>query len=148
MSLCMLHAPWTSETARAYGRLGAAKRTSNLAKLKAELKAAKLALKTPAEPKAKPLPHEIFTSRQLSRVRKQIDLLNDKLESAESAQDIDRLASAIARLSERERQLANRPLPGSYKPIAARPKRSYQSSPAQDVETRQSVEPTTGSGVP
>lgn len=88
-----------------------------------------------------------FLSGQLARVRKQIDMLNDKLEHAESAQDTDRYASAIARLSERERQLANRPLPGSYKPVAQRTKRTYQSAPPADIETRQSVEPTTG-GVP
>lgn len=57
-----------------------------------------------------------YLVKRLARVRNQIDMLSGMLESESDAQKIDRLASALARLSEIERQLSNRPLPGSYKP--------------------------------
>lgn len=109
----------------------------------------------------KPHAADKFLTDELARVRKQIKMLNDRIDAEveacpvgkdgverDNSQAIDRLASAIARLSERERQLANRPLPGSYKPQVQRTKRSYaQTEQPSSIETRTSVEPTTG-GVP
>ena len=59
--------------------------------------------------------------RQIERVRKQVQLLQDRLEAQTGADELDaaaldRIASAIARLSELERQLSGRPLPGSLRP--------------------------------
>mgnify|MGYP001613215445 CR=1 FL=1 len=61
-------------------------------------------------------------SARLIRVRKQIDLLDTRIEEEIvkpdcDGQRVDRLASAISRLSEIERQLANRPMPGSLRPV-------------------------------
>lgn len=68
-----------------------------------------------------PLPaDDSYVERRLSRVRQQIEVLSDMLESESDPQKIDRLASAIARLAEYERQLANRPLPGSRRPAPER----------------------------
>lgn len=69
--------------------------------------------------------HDPYSNRRLSRTRKQIDLLDNRIEEEIAKTDcdgqrVDRLASALARLSEIERQLANRPLPGSLKPTAER----------------------------
>lgn len=57
-----------------------------------------------------------YTAQILTRTRKQVKSTLDMLESETDPQKIDRLASALARLNEIERQLANRPLPGSLKP--------------------------------
>lgn len=64
-------------------------------------------------------PHELldsYLSRRLSRVREQLDRLDAMLLTEKDAQKIDRLASAQLRLSEQERILAGRPLPGSRRP--------------------------------
>lgn len=62
-----------------------------------------------------------YVNARLARVRLQLARLDDLLDSESDPQKIDRLASASARLAEQERQLANRPLPGSRKPAAERP---------------------------
>lgn len=96
-----------------------------------------------------PANNDEFLNEQLVCVREQIRLLNTRITELVSAdedksQSIDRLASAVSRLRESERILRNQPLPGSYKPIATRARRSYQSSAIpESIETRNSVE---GSG--
>jgi len=70
-----------------------------------------------------------FASDRLARVRKQLIKLDSMLSHAcddpdLDASHIDKFASAIARLSEIERQLADRPLPGSRRPA---PEKSAQS---------------------
>ena len=66
-----------------------------------------------------------YASRLLVRVRGEIDAVLDAL-AAERAKAggpdptrIDRYASAFARLAEAERQLSDRPLPGSKRPPAS-----------------------------
>lgn len=68
---------------------------------------------------------DYYTVKRLSRVRRQIDSLSNDLDAETDATKKDRLASAISRLSEIERQLANRPLPGSWKPTQAPKKRPW-----------------------
>jgi len=68
--------------------------------------------------------HDTYSRQTLLRVRKQVKSVLGMLEAETDPQKIDRLASALARLSEIERQLANRPLPGSWKP--ERPARAKQ----------------------
>ena len=60
-------------------------------------------------------PLDPYVATKLSRVRCQLARLHDMLDDETDPQKLDRLASAIARLSELERQLANRPLPGSIR---------------------------------
>lgn len=80
------------------------------------------ATKPPAQPPAEPQDH---AQLRLARVRRQIDLLDKRIESLiedadeGAAQAIDRLVSAQARLAEQERVLSGRPLPGSLRPRAA-----------------------------
>jgi hypothetical protein len=69
---------------------------------------------------------------RLARVRGQIDHINNLIEDESDPQKLDRLASALYRFSEIERNLAGRPLPGSLKPSAARSRR--QSSSFAPVE--------------
>lgn len=79
-------------------------------------------------------PHDAnpgHASVRLARVRSQLDLI-DKLITNEckadmpDAQKLDRLASAQMRLSEQERILADRPLPGSRRPTSTTPKSQHQ----------------------
>ena len=70
-----------------------------------------------------------YLSKRLMRVRKQVDKLDGMIEEETDPQKLDRLASALARLSEIERQLANRPLPGSFKPTAIRAPKATQVEP-------------------
>jgi len=58
----------------------------------------------------------VYVARELRQVRQQIDRLNGMLDQEADPVRLDRLCSAITRLSERERQLAGRPLPGSLRP--------------------------------
>ena len=64
-----------------------------------------------------------YLSSRLMRVREQIASLEERLTSllvdgdpVEAASAIDRLCAAKAKLSEEERILAGRPLPGSHRP--------------------------------
>lgn len=78
-----------------------------------------------------------YTASRLVRVRKQLNMLDKMLEEESSAQAIDKLASAIAKLSELERTLAGRPLPGSFRPVQSRGPRhaSGSSTGPLDVES-------------
>lgn len=58
-----------------------------------------------------------YIHRQIGRVRKQIDSLFSMLHAETDPNAIDRLAAALAKLCEIERQLAGRPLPGSLRPV-------------------------------
>lgn len=57
-----------------------------------------------------------FNQLRLGRVREQLVKLDAMLSKEEDPQKLDRLASAQARLSEQERILDGRPLPGSRRP--------------------------------
>ena len=120
----------TAEQHKAGGIAAAQQRRADkaeLAKLR-ELFAAlplKQALEQPAQQT------EAYIAKRLVRVRKQIDLLSAMLEEEQDPNKIDRLASAIAKLSELERQLAGRPLPGSLKPSS--PRSTRQQAPMMPV---------------
>lgn len=78
---------------------------------------------------------EAYNLDRLLRTRKQIDLLSTRLEEELEkevcdAMLIDRIASAIARLSEIERQFSGRPLPGTLRPTA-KPTRANQAQAPQ-----------------
>lgn len=81
----------------------------------------------PKPPIVDPLPNtqltapsadSLYNLKMLARVRKQLDRLFSMFADEPDPMKLDRLASAIARLSELERQLANRPLPGTLRPAA------------------------------
>lgn len=68
---------------------------------------------------AEPLPElAIYTRARLERVRTQLDRVDAMMLTEDDPAKLDRLASAQARLSEQERILAGRPLPGSFRPQA------------------------------
>jgi hypothetical protein len=74
-----------------------------------------------------------YAERRLSRVRMQLDRVDEMVMKEKDPQKLDRLASAQARLSEQERVLAGRPLPGAFRPVPQRAKRS-DSACAQPIE--------------
>ena len=57
-----------------------------------------------------------YTQRRITVTRKQIRLLDDQLASCRIPKDLKAIADAIYRLSDLERQLSGRPLPGTLKP--------------------------------
>lgn len=65
----------------------------------------------------------IYTRTRAERVRLQLDRVDAMMLVESDPQKLDRLASAQARLSEQERILAGRPLPGSYRPMPERTSR-------------------------
>jgi hypothetical protein len=67
-----------------------------------------------------PIPPDTYLAERLTRVRKQLDAIDAMLLGEADPQRLDRLAAASARLCEQERQLAGRPLPGSYRPVQRR----------------------------
>ena len=114
----------TSENARELQRLGVEARLARQKLQEERLKLAEESLD--------------FPSRTLSRVRAQIETLLDDLGKERDPQRIDRLASALGRLNEIERQLAGRPMPGSLKPSAKQPRGTPQVEPTP-IETPQAV---------
>lgn len=73
-----------------------------------------------------------YVAARLARVRLQLDRLDQMLMDESDPQKLDRLASAQSRLSEQERQLSGRPMPGSLKPSNARSSRSRPSEPSAE----------------
>lgn len=73
-------------------------------------------------------PDDGYVQTTVSRTRRQLDRLFELMEEELDPQKLDRLASAIARLAEQERQLSGRPLPGSLRPKQKRTKRSNSSA--------------------
>lgn len=78
-----------------------------------------------------------FVTRRLLRVRTQWDkldaLLAEQLDkSILDAGAVDRIVAALCRVAELERTLANRPLPGSRRPSADRPRRDNVFTPPID----------------
>lgn len=79
----------------------------------------------------------VYLSNRLVRVREQIASLEERLttllvdsDPIEAASAIDRLCAAKAKLSEEERILAGRPLPGSHRPRqSAGPRRPSAADP-------------------
>ncbi len=64
-----------------------------------------------------------YPEERLRRVRKQLDRVDALILTEADPVKLDRLAAASMRLSEQERVLSNRPLPGSCKPRSSEPER-------------------------
>ena len=123
---------FTAANAAEMGRRSAAARAAQAQRIPAE----------PPQPLAPlaPLPQPLlteldtFAKRRLARVRAQLDRLDDELAecSLEDSKRIKELTDAQLRLSEQERILAGRPLPGSRRPAAERAPRLGASAPAYE----------------
>lgn len=77
---------------------------------------------------------EDFAGKTLQRIRKQIALVQDQMDSfldTGETKPLKELSDCLARLAEIERQLAGRPLPGSLRPKAEKSRRiaNTQSEP-------------------
>jgi DNA repair exonuclease SbcCD ATPase subunit len=125
MYLVMPTVPFTTETARA----NVPKSVESRLRRKREQQ--ELIASLLAKISQSAAPNDDFTERRVNRIRKQLETLDGRLDELSSAPDIDaaaidRVASAISRLSELERQLSGRPLPGSLRPTAARAPRPHQ----------------------
>lgn len=71
---------------------------------------------------------EGYVNQTLVRVRLQLDSLYSAFmkevgKQSPDAAKLDRIASAQSRLAEQERQLSGRPMPGSLRPTADKPRR-------------------------
>ncbi len=99
-----------------------------LARAQADLQAAKLIVESQVNE---------FEQRTLARVRLQLDKVYDAFMAEcrrrkPDAAKLDRLAAAQARLSEQERILSGRPMPGSLKPTQPRRPKSAESPSGND----------------
>lgn len=105
---------FTPETAREMQkRANEARKRNKLAKL----------LAPPEPPALTPLsPQSQYCADRLSLVRKQLARIDAMLFEETDPAKLDRLASATAKLAEQERQLADRPLPGTKKPDSRQPR--------------------------
>lgn len=65
-----------------------------------------------------PEPDNSFAGRRLTRVREQLERLDRLAAEEDDPKQLKALADATTRLSEQERLLAGRPLPGSRRPSA------------------------------
>ena len=100
---------FTAENAAKYAALAHAANRDRIATDKAVANADELAV-IPADSA------ESFTMRRLMRVRCQLEKLDRLAATAHSSKRLKELADATTRLSEQERILAGRPLPGSRRP--------------------------------
>jgi hypothetical protein len=75
-----------------------------------------------------PVAADDYLNRRILRVRAQLEKLDQMLAAEDNPQAIDRLASAQSRVSEQERILSGRPLPGSQRPRLAKPAKASGSS--------------------
>lgn len=73
-----------------------------------------------------------FQRTRLSRVRAQLNRLDRLMMEEQDPAKLDRIASAMSRLSEIERQLAGRPMPGSLRPRSERQSKRVAAEPLQD----------------
>lgn len=64
-----------------------------------------------------------YLRKRLARVRLQIEDMNKRLDAEQDPQAVQWIVNSIYRLTELERVIAGRPLPGQLKPVAARPAR-------------------------
>jgi hypothetical protein len=71
-----------------------------------------------------PDPRPTLIDLRLMRVRKQLDRIDEMMANEDEPQALDRLASAYAKLSEQERILDGRPLPGSHRPTKPKPSKA------------------------
>ena len=85
-----------------------------------------------------PHPADEYTERRIRVTREQIRLLDKQLETCDEAKDLKAIVDAIYRLSDLERQLSGRPLPGTLKPERA-VKRTVVWSEPEPVATPQPV---------
>ena len=89
---------------------------------------------------AKPLlPDEKYRILRLSRVRRQLDKIDEMIASEPDPQKLDRLASAQMRLAEQERQLSGRSLPPTIRPAKSSSKRPPPSIQDQPEPVRAST---------
>ena len=107
---------FTQETASEMGKRSV---KSRLARIQAEERIHAEALERYYANLTKPLEPDTYIEKRIARVRLQLNRIDEKLMTEENPQAIDRLAAAAARLSEQERILAGRPLPGSHRPVRA-----------------------------
>ena len=83
---------------------------------------------------SEPLPINPFVNSTLLAVRERIEEILDEMKGAPPG--CEKLANALGKLAEIERQLSGRPMPGSLKPQAARqPKASTFNPPAPADDT-------------
>lgn len=80
-----------------------------------------------------------YNQRRLTRVRQQLAMVDQSIEAVMSrkvvnGQNLNWLCSAQERLSEQERTLAGRPLPGSMRPSPAPTRRQSQAYTAPMIE--------------
>jgi hypothetical protein len=71
---------------------------------------------------------------RLPRVRKQLERLDDLMKQETDPAKLDRLAAALYRLSEQERIMSGRPLPGSYKPESSSDQSQSMIRPLSDLD--------------
>jgi hypothetical protein len=122
---------FTSEIAKAYRQksLASFRRNRIIEKERAEREA--LAAKNPLQSSLQrslqlslqPIPLPLlddFCEKRIARVRKQLKKIDTMISQELDPQKLDRLASAQSRISEQERILSGRPLPGSRRPIKER----------------------------
>ena len=104
--------PFTAETARKFALLSHAETSARFLP-KSETLSNAINPQTnaiPAQPEAN------FTSRRLTRVREQLERLDRMAAKEDDPKRIKELADATTRLSEQERILDGRPMPGSRRP--------------------------------
>ena len=94
-------------------------------------------------------PDPDYTAVRLMRVRKQLDRLDALAAEETDPKRCKEFADATSRLQEQERQLANRPLPGTLKPSQPKAQRTRATpEPTLAQPTAEQPKPTQGNPRP
>ena len=129
---------FTTETARQAAANSAivrqSRRNAEEAKVAQAEKIIAAAAQSPALAEALGVRNDEFITRRILRVREQIERLSALLDEEEDPQALDRIASAISRLSTLEREYAMRPAPGTLKPTQPKTPKHTQLPPAPDTQ--------------
>lgn len=122
---------WTADQAREMGRrsaAGYAERKRRRLEREAQERADDLARLVKSVGAA--LPTDAYVAERLARVRRQLDRIDELMLTEAAPPALDRLAAAQARVSEQERILAGRPLPGAHRPgPQRRPRIDHEAGP-------------------
>ena len=134
---------FTVETARQAHRLSqvARKRNSMRKTMESLREEAKLFLASMPAPKEEAVVLDMFIPERIRTTRELIWRIEKMLKKAVDAKEIEQLVRSVGGLSEQERILSGRPLPGQLKPSAPKGKRGFTSSPSPVIEMTEVPDP-------
>jgi hypothetical protein len=125
---------FTTANARENAAKALASRKANYLAMKAAKNGQSLQLPASPAMAAEAPATDDFSRARLACVRKQLNRIDDMMKTETDPAKLDKLASALSRLAEQERQLAGRPLPGSLRPKEPKSVSIFTKTPVSAIQ--------------